>query len=371
MNNISIPYDTQFLFSCMALFLFGTAALFTASTFRGEQLFNNAFYFIQKHLALSIFGLLCAAIAAKIKLLLYERFIVWFVLITILLLCMTFIDGIGVSYLGARRWIRIAGLTFQPSELAKITIVMYLALALSRKKENIKDPWNAFLPPLVIVLLVVFLIYLQNDFSTALFLLCLAIVMFFLGGIPIRYFIAFAIVVIPIGLLLLLSRVHRVERIIAFIFPGNDPQGSGYQVLASRNALHAGGLWGSGIGQSAAKLGVLPEAHSDFAFAILAEEFGLFGALITVALFLSFFFRGVKISLRAKNEFYSLLALGLTVSITMQALINIAVTTGILPPTGIPLPFFSTGGSSLLITLIMCGIITNISRRTDAGVRHV
>ena len=257
--------------------------------------------------------------------------------------------------------------SFQPSEAAKLTLILYLSLVLDRKADRIDEPWNAFVPPLIIVSLFSALVYMQNDFSTAVFLLILSIIMFFIGGIRVRYFVITLISALPIGLTLLLSREHRVERVISFLFPTLDPQGSGYQLLAAHSALQKGGWLGTGMGLGSYKLGELPEAHSDFIFAVIAEETGLIGTLAIILLFVFFAVQGIRIASQSQTRFGSFLATGITVAIVLQALFNIAVICGLIPTTGITLPFFSAGGSSMLITMVMCGLLLNISRLSKGG----
>ena len=189
--------------------------------------------------------------------------------------------------------------------------------------------------------------------------------MFFVAGVPTHYFVRMFVVAVPLTLISLFSREHRVRRIMAFLNPDFDPMGSGYQVLAAQRALEQGGFWGVGIGRSVRKLGSLPEAQADFLFAVLAEELGFVGVAVILGLFLLFAGRGLHLARRQDDWFRSLLVFGLTASILFQALLNIAVVAGAVPATGIPLPFFSAGGSSLLITFAMCGLILNASAVDD------
>ena len=354
--------DITLLIIVMLLAGVGVISLFSSSYWRAELVFDDPYYFFRRQLMWIGLGALAAGVLSKIEIRYIERSIPWVLLITIILLLLTFVDGIGTSYLGARRWLLIFGVSLQPSEVAKLALILYLALVLDRKSERIHEPWNAFLPPLVIATLVAGLVYMQNDFSTALFLLAISTAMFFIGGIPIRYFTITIITALPVALILLLSREHRVQRILNFFFPTLDPQGSGFQLRSAHSALQSGGWWGSGIGLGSHKLGEVPEAHSDFIFAVIAEEIGLMGAIAIIFLFLLFAIQGISIASRSETRFGCYLAAGITISIALQALSNIAVICGIVPTTGIPLPFFSAGGSSMLVTLTMCGLLLNISR---------
>jgi cell division protein FtsW len=269
--------------------------------------------------------------------------------------------------MGAQRWLSVAGLSFEPSELAKLALVLYLAHILDRKGNlpelSYSQSLRATLPPLLIVLLFAGLVYLQNDFSTPIFLVFVAMAMFWIAGVRLGLFAGMAVVGAPLVLLLLLSKEHRVLRLIAFLEPYADPAGSGYQVLQARDALARGGTWGAGIGRGEMKLGTLPEAHTDFIFAIAGEELGLVGVVLILGLFGIIAWRGYLIARDHPDRFGRYLAFGLTTSIVSQALLNVAVVSSLVPATGLPLPFFSSGGSSLLTTFTMCGLLIGLSRQ--------
>ena len=356
--------DFLFLGICAVLLIVGAGSLFSGSAYRAYQLFGDPYYFIRRHLLWIIMGTVASVFIIRTATETISRYVPWLLGLTLLLLLLTLVDGIGTTYLGARRWIEVFGVTFQPSELAKVTLIFYLSLVLSRKGKSLGDSLHALLPPLIVVALFTALVYLQNDFSTALLLVSSSLFLFFLAGIPLRYFGALGILLLPIAATLLFSHINRVQRIIAFLSPTIDPQGSGYQVLAARNALRNGGIWGAGIGNSGAKLGVLPEAHSDFIFAVVAEELGVVGTCLLLSVFVMFAVTGLRIAERLNNGFEQLLVSGLVMSIFLQSTVNIAVTVGVLPPTGIPLPFFSSGGSALLMTMIMCATVFNIASKS-------
>jgi cell division protein FtsW len=354
--------DLVLVLSILLLVGTGLSALFTASYFRADTLFEDPYHFLQKQALWVLVGFGLAFLCSRISLELTRRLLPVLMLFSFVLMILTFVPGIGARFLGARRWVFLFGYSFQPSELVKVALVIYLAFILSRKQDQLHDPVNALLPPVIMVGIFATLIYLQNDFSTAAFVVVLALAIFFVAGVPIRYFISLAVMVVPIGVLLLLTKAHRVERVIAFLEPEQFPTSLGYQILAARRALRDGGFWGEGIGESAAKFGRLPEAHSDFVFAVFAEEVGFLGVVVVVLLFGLFAYRGFRIAALAPDTFTSLLAFGLTGVITFQALLNAAVVSGVVPATGIPLPFFSSGGSSILMTLVACGLLLNVSR---------
>jgi cell division protein FtsW len=282
---------------------------------------------------------------------------------TLLVALLPFVPGLGVSVLGSRRWILIFGLTFQPSELVKVTLVVYLASYFARREEGMT--MNGLIPPFIVICVFAAIILLQNDYSTAIFVLVLGLAMIFIGGVRLLHFGLITLFTVPLGFLLLFTREHRVQRILAFLDQSSYKTGTGYQIVNARSALVSGGLWGRGLGRSAAKLGSLPMSHSDFIYAIIGEETGLLGALFVLALFALLAWRGFQIAFRSSDRFSYHLAFGLTTAICLQALLNMAVAVGLVPTTGVTLPFFSAGGSSLAVTLAMCGLLVNLSRRVS------
>ena len=361
------PADFLLFLTLILLVGLGVSVLFSASYYYAEKLTRDAYYFFRRQIVFIILGCITAIIAANTPLELWKRATPYSLLLSLILILLTFIPGIGLPILGANRWLFVFGISFQPSELVKFCLVLYLATLFSKKEEKINDPLNSILPPLIVVSIFVTLIYLQNDFSTAFFILFLSIAMFYMARIKLRYFLLLGFIVLPLGVLLLFSKAHRVKRLIAFLNPALDPSGSGFQVIASRSALINGGFWGRGLGSGVKKLGGLPEAHSDFIYAVIGEEMGFLGALFVLFLFILFAWRGYSISLKTGDNFIYYLSFGITSLIFIQSLINIAVVTGLIPATGIPLPFFSSGGSSIVLTLFMSGLLLNLSRTTSVA----
>jgi len=355
--------DALLLLVVLVLLGIGLSVLFSASTYHAERLFDDPYYFFKRQLLWVLLGCIAALIAAQLPLETLRRMTPVVIAVALILTLLTFAPGIGRPIMGARRWLFLFGQSFEPSELVKFAVVLYLASIFSKKRARINDPVNTLLPPLLIVSLFVTLIYLQNDFSTALFILLIAVAMFLIAQVRILYFILLSLLFVPLGAMLLFTKAHRVQRLMAFLNPLADPSGSGYQVIAAQTALISGGFWGRGLGRGVKKLGGLPEAHSDFIYAVVGEEAGLIGAIFVLALFLVFAWRGYSIVLKAEDNFTRYLAFGITSSIILQALLNISVVTGLVPATGVPLPFFSSGGSSLLLTLAMGGVLFNLSRQ--------
>ncbi|MFP4362300.1 MAG: putative lipid II flippase FtsW [Spirochaetia bacterium] len=368
-KNRSIDY---ILLSIVILLLgTGLAALFSASYFYSGVLYEDALYIFKKQLILTGVGIISIIFLSRLTKEGLKKLIPLFLVSSFVLSLLTFVPGIGAEILGARRWIRLFGFSFQPSELVKFSIILYLAHILSKKQERIDDLVNTILPPVLIVGVFTFLIYAQNDFSTAMFVLVISLAMFFIANVRVLYFVLLGTITIPLGLILLFTKEHRVQRLIAFLNPQTDPIGAGYQILAAERALLHGGLWGEGLGLGTRKLGGLPEAHSDFIFAVVGEEMGFIGVLFIISLFFAFAVRGYMVALRSENNFTYFLAFGITTSIFFQALFNMAVVGGIVPATGIPLPFFSSGGSSILLSLCMVGVLLNLSRSNEKEENYV
>jgi cell division protein FtsW len=357
-----LHFDHLLIVSVFLLTGIGLVTLYSASYAFADRFFGDGLFFISRQLVYCALGILLFLAASRFPLNLLRRLIPSFVLGTILLCLLTFVPGMGVMKNGAVRWIRLGSYTYQPSELVKLVLPLYLAHIFEKKHERIEAFASGALPPILITGLFFILIYLQNNFSTALFIALNGLFLFYLVGIRIRYFIGAALILLPLSGLLILSEEYRLERLLSFIWPEWEPQGAGYQVRSSLLTIGSGGLWGKGIGQGTRKIASVPEVHSDFIFSSYAEEAGYIGVLIFFLLFTVFTVRGYRAALRAEDGFRRLTAAGLVTIISSQALINIAVVSGILPATGIPLPFFSAGGSSLATTLLAAGLIANVSR---------
>jgi len=361
--------DTLMMLILLIMLGIGLSVLFSASTYYAQRLFEDPYYFIKRQVLWVLLGAVAALIASHTPLSLLQQATPFVVAVALILTILTFVPGIGRSIMGARRWLFVFGQSFEPSELVKFAVVLYLAAIFSKKQDRINDPLNSLLPPLLVVSVFIVLIYLQNDFSTAFFIVLIALSMFLIAQVRIVYFVLLSLLFVPVGGMLLFTKAHRVRRLMAFLNPLADPSGSGYQVIAAQTAFVSGGFWGRGLGKGVKKLGGLPEAHSDFIYAVVGEEAGFLGAVFVLVLFALLAWRGYLLVLRGKDSFARYLAFGITSTITLQALLNIAVAIGLVPATGIPLPLFSSGGSSMLITMIMAGMLINLSRQTQPEVQ--
>jgi cell division protein FtsW len=339
----------------------GLVTLYSSSYAFAQRRYEDGFYFISKQAGLGLIGIILFFLASIINLELVRKLIKPLVFLTFILCVLTHVPGIGVTKNGSARWIGFGGNTFQPSELVKLVLPLYLAHLFDKKRESIDSLSRGIIPPVIISGLFFFLIIVQNDFSTAAFLAVNAFIIFILAGIKFRYLISAFIMFVPILLFLIFKEEHRLLRFISFLNPGFDPQGASFQVDQSVRAISSGGFWGKGLGLGTDKIASIPEIQSDFVFSAFAEEAGFLGILLCCSLFAVFAVRGYMASMKNENYFNRLLCTGLVTMIASQALLNIAVVVGALPATGIPLPFFSAGGSSLVVTMIMAGFIVNVS----------
>jgi len=348
---------------CITLLVgMGLVTLYSASYSFAARFFGDGNYFIIRQLVFCAAGVICFFVFSRIKLDILRKCIIPFVCIAAGLCILTLIPGIGVERYGASRWIEIGSFSYQPSEMVKFVLPLYLAHLLDKKANNLGNFFSGVLPPVMVTGLFFALIYGQNNFSTAVFLVFNAMVIFFLAGIHFRYFFAAVAMIVPVSALLVFTKEHRVRRLVSFLRPQWDPLGAGFQVNASKDAIISSGFWGKGIGEGSRKLASIPEIHSDFIFSAYVEEAGYMGVLLFFAMFVVFAVLGFKAALNSKSIFGRLLAGGLTTLIATQAMLNTAVVSGALPATGIPLPFFSAGGSSLVTTLICAGLIANVAR---------
>ncbi|HWI52068.1 MAG TPA: stage V sporulation protein E [Symbiobacteriaceae bacterium] len=351
------------LITIVALLLsIGLVMVYSSSTVMAEVDFHNPFHFFQRQAMWAVVGLLSMWFFASIPPWTWQKYARPIVLVVIVLLVLVVIPGIGIYRLGARRWLGAGPLQFQPSEFAKFAFIMFLADYLSRNPREIRSFWRGLLPALLLLGLFFGLIMLEPDLGTSLTLGGTAFLMLFAGGAELMHLggLGFMGALGVLGLAFI--DAERWSRITTFLNPWSDPSDSGYQIIQALLAFGSGGLFGVGLGRSRTKHFYLPERHTDMIFAVLGEELGFLGAAMVLLLFFAFAWRGYRIAVQAPDRFTSLLAAGVTSLITLQAAMNIAVVTASIPSTGIPLPFLSYGGTSLLITLSGVGILLGVSR---------
>ncbi|MDR0441790.1 MAG: putative lipid II flippase FtsW [Treponema sp.] len=356
--------QSHIFFACVLLLTgVGLATLYSASFAYAQRFMRNSHQLIVRQSVIAAFGLVLFFIVSRINLEKIRKIIVPLLALAAFLCVMAIIPGIGVEKKGASRWLEIGYLSYQPSEMVKFVLPLYLAHILEKKEDNLHAFSTGILPPVLITGIFLALIYAQNNFSTAVLIMVNAMAIFLFAGLRYRYFAAVIMVFVPVSALLVFTKTHRVMRLLSYLKPEWDPMGAGFQVRASRLTIISGGFWGKGIGQGTRKIGSVPEIHSDFIFSAYVEETGFLGVVFFFVIITVFAVLGYKIALGANSVYKRLLAGGLTTMIVSQALLNVAVVAGALPATGIPLPFFSAGGSSLVTSLICAGLIANVARK--------
>jgi len=345
----------------LLLLTLGIIMVFSASYVYAQTTFADGAHFLKHQLVWALLGIVGMVTVMKIDYTNFKRWAIPIFGVAVFLLIVVLIPGVGITIKGSTRWLGVGSLTFQPSEVAKLAMVIFMAKFLSGQQNRIKQLIRGFVPPLLIVGLVCGLILAQPDLGTAIAIAGTAYFMILAAGARTTHLIALALAGMGLVILFAVVEPYRMERLTAFLNPWADPLDTGFQTIQSLYAVGSGGLLGMGLGQGRQKFLYLPEQHTDFIFAVLCEELGFIGAFFVLMLFFAFMWRGLKIALKAPDNFSALLAVGITAMVIFQAIINMGVVTGSLPVTGITLPFISYGGSSLTLNLLGIGILLNIS----------
>ncbi len=341
----------------------GMVTLYICSSGFGERAFNDPLHFVKRQLISSAIGFAGLLFFASVRMDVIKKMLPALVLASLVLCVMTYLPVIGVERNGAHRWLRIPYLsTFQPSELVKFVSVLYLANQLDKQASLPNEEERSVFPAFVGLVAFVTVIFIEKDFSTGMFVLLVGLSLFLVSGAKMKWFFPFALLSIPLSALLILIEPYRVNRVIAFFNQDEFQQSINYQTVAASRAINAGGFWGQGIGSGLTRINSIPEVQADYVFAGWTEAMGLVGVLLYFGLLALFSWRGYKASLTCKDRFAAYTTFGFTTTIAAQSLMNIAVVGGAVPTTGIPLPFFSSGGSSVIITLCMCGFMIHASR---------
>jgi cell division protein FtsW len=361
--------DVPLLLAVLTLLGVGIVMVFSASSVESLAYYGTPYYFLERQLIWASLGLFAMFWFSRFDYWRLRRYAWPMGIATFVLLVAVLVPHIGREVLGARRWIGFGSLVFQPSELSKLTMVVLFAHTLTEEKAEPQSFRRGVLKHLFMLAVAFALILKEPDLGTALSLAGTAVVMLWVAGARTWQLAAIGLLGVPVVLLLILVEPYRLRRLTAFLHPASDPLGSGYHIIQSMYAIGSGGLFGVGLGRSSLKYFYLPEQHTDFIFSILAEELGFLGAVTVLALYFLFAWRGFKVAVQAPDRFGAVLAAGLTVMVLLQALMNVAVVTASMPITGIPLPFISYGGSSLVFVLAGVGILLNISRH--AGGRRL
>jgi len=353
--------DSLLALTLGALVLVGIIMVFSASAVYAQEEYNDSLFFLKRHVMWAILGtgLLVAARRMdyhKLHGLTYPAMAA-----TLILLVMVMLPGLGKEAGGARRWLSLGPLTFQPAELAKFTVILFIARSMVKRADKLTDFAYGYLPNLIVLGIFFTLILLQPDFGTALIISLVAFTMLFAAGVRPKFLFYSVLAVLPFLATAVLSHEYRTRRILAFLDPWQDRADSGFQAVQSFLAFGRGGIWGLGLGDSRQKLFYLPEAHTDFIFSVIGEELGIIGTLGILLLFVLLIWRGFSVAFRSRDLFGTHLAFGLTLVLGVQALTNMGVAVGILPTKGLTLPFISLGGSSLVVSMLSMGVLLNIS----------
>lgn len=352
--------DKSLLITVIILSLFGLLMIYSSSNIWANYKFNDPYKYLKSQAIFLFLGYIIISIISKINYQIYYKYSNLILLICTVLLVLVLIPGIGTIRNGSRSWFGIGSFGIQPSEFAKLGLIIFTSKYLTNNK--IKDIKSSVLPILLIVFFLFGLIMLQPDFGTGVILVMTIIAILFVSGVKMSFFIKIGVLGLIGIVVLVIIAPYRLERIVSFINPWADPLGSGFQIIQSLYAIGPGGLLGMGLGNSIQKHFYLPEPQTDFIFSIISEELGFAGVLIVSSLFIIIIYRGISIALKQEDNFSKYLAFGISFSFAFQTILNLMVVVGLIPVTGVTLPFLSYGGSSLLVSMTSIGILLNISK---------
>ena len=354
-------YDLPLIGATLFLLSWGTVMIYSTGGVYADLQYNDGQYFLYKHLIHILVGLAVMGVALIVDYHKWQQYSIWFMLGMLVLLILVLIPEIGHEVNGGRRWLRMGSLSLQPAELLKVVLIIYVASYLERKQEVLASFFRGLTPNFIVTGIYLFLVLLQPDFGTVVLIATTVLLMLYVGGgRPVHIFTSLIGVGI-IGGLLIASHTYRIRRMLAFLNPWDDPYDSGFQIIQSFIALGTGGWLGRGLGESLQKRLFLPDAHTDFIFAIIGEELGFLWVCVLIILFVVFIWRGYWIAWNATDAFGKHLAFGATTILSLQIILNLFVVVGLLPTKGLPLPFISYGGTSLVVAMFLTGLLLNIS----------
>ena len=365
MNGIG-NVDRWMLASLVALLAIGITMVLNTSYLFAQERFGDGTYLFRKQLVAAGLGLVGLCMALLLPPPAYRRLAGPLLVAALAALVLVLIPDVGVARGGAHRWLGVSPFLFQPSEVAKVCFVLYLAYSLSRRADRLDRFVPGLLPPLLVTGAFVALLLAEPDFGSAFILAILAMAMLFVAGSQVKHLAWVGVAALPLAAFLVMSADYRLKRLLAFLDPWSDSADSGFQIIQSYIAFGSGQLWGRGLGQSRQKLLYLPEAHTDFIYSVIGEELGLWGALLVVGLFGILLYRGLRLALESEEPFIRLMVFGLTMLLGLQALVHMSVVMGLVPTKGLVLPFVSYGGSALVVHLTVAGMLLGVSwRRTQ------
>jgi len=357
------PVDFWILYSVLILLAIGTIMVFSSSYYYAQyNMKSDAYFFYRKQIIMLALGFVAMIITMNYDYRKLGKLSPILLAGTMCLLILVLIPHIGLERNGAKRWISIAGQEFQPSEILKYAVILFFSFSLSKRQDKIKNFFNGLLPYLILLVFIAGLLVLEPHNSATIIIVLVAAILLFCAGAKISHFVMMGVPAVLGMAVVIFFSPHGRKRVETFLNPLADPLGSGFQSLQSLYGIGSGGLFGRGLGRSMQKLLYIPEPYNDFILAVLAEELGFIGVLTVMVLFLILIWRGIKVAMSAPDFFGSMVAIGITALISVQVLINVAVVTATIPVTGVPLPFFSYGGTSLVFLMAGVGVLLNISR---------
>jgi len=354
--------DQKYLIAFFILLGFGLVMQYSASSSLGEARFDDPSFYVRGQFVRIVLGMVVGLICTFINYQILKKGAFWIALAGIIALIATLVYHKLHPGQATARWFPIGGFNFQPSEFAKLALIIYLSSFIERHERHLDDFKRGFIPPVIIMLIMVILIIVEPNYSTAAVFTVFGLIVLFIGGTKLLHFLPFIGGFALLSVVTILRSPYKLMRILTFLEPEKDLQGAGYQIHQSMITLGNGGFFGRGLGGSIEKNLFLPDMHTDFIFSVVGEELGFIGAVVLLSLYLYLFIRGIKIALRAPDVFGNLLGIGLSSCLFIYVIVNVGVTCGLLPVTGLPLPFISYGGSSMLFNFACVGIILNISR---------
>lgn len=353
-------YDLKLLFPVLFLVGIGIVMIYSSSSALALKKYKTEYYFLVKQGIFSVLGIVVLVFCRHFPYRFYRSLVYPILILAWLLLLAVLVTDLGYSAGGAQRWLKFDFFSFQPSEFARLALIIFLAYSMTKKEGRLKEFSVGFLPHMLILGVFTALIMLQPDFGSAVMLAVITWIMLFLGGVRLWHLGSTLLVLLPISYFIMINAHYRFVRLMSFMDPWQYSTDAGYQIIHSLMAFGTGGLWGTGIGKGYQKLFYLPEPHTDFIFSVIGEELGLIGVIVIIGLYVLIFWRGLAIARTPSDTFGMFLAAGLTISIGLQVCVNMGVTLGLLPTKGLSLPFLSYGGSSLLLNMAAVGILMNI-----------
>jgi cell division protein FtsW len=354
--------DFTLLITVLILLAIGVAMVFSASSISSQVKLDDKYFFLKSQGSYAILSIIVMLFLSKVNYKILGKFVPLMIVLSIVLLLLVFVPGIGLTRNGATRWISVGPMQMQPSEVAKFALILFMAKSISNKKDKIRTFTQGVLPYILLMGVFCFLIILEPNKSMAMIFVLLTFTILFSAGAKVWHLLIWGVPLLPVGAYILMKDHYSLLRLTAYLDPWADPLKSGYQAIQSLLALGSGGIFGLGLGNSRQKFFYIPEPQNDFIFAIIGEELGFIGTLTIIVLFMLLIWRGIRIALHAPDTFGCLLATGIVAMVGIQVVLNIAVATVSIPTTGVSLPFISQGGTSLLFVMANMGILLNISK---------